>query len=263
MLDVKFDFWCIFLFSWDCRSCTSASFYDNNGPVRMSLLPVSIESISSSTMGSVQHNSHDGRQTRLPSSCYPPTTKCRNDKLGKMERFIRGGSPVQSPLHQPSVVFFNDGRLSYLNDLEFKYQFSLTLYILYIVTHTHTHICQTGFFLFSFSFFVCVLFFFFLFWIKIGDCVSFVFLCVCVCLVCVEKGAVIRRWPCLKIPSSFVSCKNISILKKTNFFRFTCKKIKKNGSKKNSVFFFFSAWGGIDCNTKPLMGKIVDLFFFF
>lgn len=126
----------------------------------MSLLPVSIESISSSTMGSVQHNSHDGRQTRLPSSCYPPTTKCRNDKLGKMERFIRGGSPVQSPLHQPSVVFFNDGRLSYLNDLEFKYQFSLTLYILYIVTHTHTHL-SNGFFSFLILFFcVCVVCFF-------------------------------------------------------------------------------------------------------
>lgn len=205
----------------------------------MSLLPVSIESISSSTMGSVQHNSHDGRQTRLPSSCYPPTTKCRNDKLGKMERFIRGGSPVQSPLHQPSVVFFNDGRLSYLNDLEFKYQFSLTLYILYIVTHTHTHL-SNGFFSFLILFFcVCVVFFFSCFELRSGTVFLLFFsLCVCVCLVCVEKGAVIRRWPCLKIPSSFVSCKNISILKKTNFFRFTCKKIKKNGLKKIACFFF-------------------------
>lgn len=118
-----------------------------------------------------------------------------------------------------------------------------SIYIIHSYTHTHTFVKRV--FFFSHSLFLCVCCLFFsCFELRSGTVFLLFFsLCVCVCLVCVEKGAVIRRWPCLKIPSSFVSCKNISILKKTNFFRFTCKKIKKNGSKKIACFFFFGLRG--------------------
>jgi hypothetical protein len=113
----------IFYFFGINRSCPCQSFNDDGTVVGMSLLPVSIESVSSPAMGSLHYaNIHDGRQTRLSGSvicCFPTATAAR--ELDAMEWFIRfTGStypPTNTPLQQqqqPPVVFvFTDG-LSYL-----------------------------------------------------------------------------------------------------------------------------------------------------
>ncbi len=116
------------------RSCACQSFSDD-GTVRMSLLPVSIESVSSPALGSLHYaNIHDGRQTRLPGSgicCFPTATR----ELDAMEWFIRftgstypptnhHNTPLQQQQQPPVVFVFTDG-LSYLMISEVSFLSSL------------------------------------------------------------------------------------------------------------------------------------------
>lgn len=231
----KWEFnWIYFYFIFKLnRSCSRQSFNDD-GTVRMSLLSVSIESVSSSTMGSLQYTNiiHDGRQTRLPGSgicCLPTTTTTTTRELDTMEWFVRFTRSTHPPNHTPLqqqqqqqspviVFFFTDG-LSYLMISQVSFLSSLyqlknivthkiTIWDVIFNNHTHT---QTDFFVFFFCLFIgknktgflvsphfccfgrcrrCCFWVFYVVW--------FIFL-LCVCL---EKGAVIRRWPCL-IPQLF------------------------------------------------------------